>query len=208
MGKEPESGFDLELPEIPDGDPYSPPDKHLVKSGADAWKVEEGRRASKILLPPGIREAVDTWRAAAEPMLDRIKRVPNLMVLNDEANHVHDEDLAWSKTLMSLHEHLKTKGNGLTAWLDFSATPKNQNGTYFPWGVVDYPLAQAVEDRIVKPPLTIHQTDKADPDKYAHEEAGEAYNEWIAIAVEAWPDRLDSARERGRSRSFFMRSLA
>lgn len=120
-------------------------------------------------------------------MLDRIKKLNDLMVLNDEAHHVHDEDLAWHKTLIALHENLKSKGrSGLTVWLDFSATPKNQNGTYFPWIVVDYPLAQAVEDRIVKTPLIIHQTDKVDPDKYAHEEAGDAYNEWIAIAVERW----------------------
>lgn len=120
-------------------------------------------------------------------MLDRVKKVRNLMVLNDEAHHVHDEELAWHKTLMALHDNLKGKGQtGLTLWLDFSATPKNQNGTFFPWIVVDYPLAQAVEDRIVKTPLIIHQTDKADPDKYASEEAGDTYNEWIAIAVERW----------------------
>lgn len=123
----------------------------------------------------------------AQSMLDRVKKLKNLMVLNDEAHHVHDEDLAWHKTLTALHENLKAKGErGLTIWLDFSATPKNQNGTYFPWIVVDYPLAQAVEDSIVKTPLIIHQTDKVDPDKYAHEEAGDAYNEWIAIAVERW----------------------
>lgn len=124
---------------------------------------------------------------AGQSLLDRIKKLNNLMVLNDEAHHVHDEDLAWNKTLVALHENLKAKRQtGLTLWLDFSATPKNQNGTYFPWIVVDYPLAQAVEDRIVKIPLIIHQTDKVDPDKYAHEEAGDAYSEWIAIAVERW----------------------
>jgi hypothetical protein len=104
----------------------------------------------------------------ATPMLERVKRLPNLMVLNDEAHHVHDDDLAWSQTLLALHDNLKRKGaEGLAAWLDFTATPKNQNGTFFPWIVVDYPLAQAVEDRIVKTPLIIHQTDKNDPDKYA-----------------------------------------
>ena len=124
---------------------------------------------------------------AGQSMLERIKKLNDLMVLNDEAHHVHDEDLAWHKTLMALHDNLKArKQAGLTLWLDFSATPKNQNGTYFPWIVVDYPLAQTVEDRIVKTPLIIHQTDKADPDKYAHDEAGDAYNEWIAIAVERW----------------------
>lgn len=123
----------------------------------------------------------------ATPMLERVKRLKNLMVLNDEAHHVHDEELAWHKTLMALHDNLRDKAaSGLTLWLDFSATPKNQNGTFFPWIVVDYPLAQAVEDRIVKTPLIIHQTDKADPDRYSHSEAGDAYNEWIAIGVERW----------------------
>jgi len=57
--------------------------------------------------------------------------------------------------------------------------------------VVDYPLVQAVEDRIIKTPLIIHQTAKADPDKYAHEEAGDTYNEWIAIAVERWRQHVE-----------------
>jgi type III restriction enzyme len=129
----------------------------------------------------------------AIPLLERIRRASNLMVLNDEAHHVHDEDLVWHKTLMGLHAQLKTRGAaGLTQWLDFSATPKNQNGTFFPWIVVDYPLAQAVEDRIVKVPLIIHQTDRQDPDRYAHSEAGDAYNEWIAIAVERWREHVKS----------------
>ncbi|MCK5805170.1 MAG: DEAD/DEAH box helicase family protein [Lentisphaeria bacterium] len=143
--------------------------------------------------------------ASADPMLDRIKSVPNLMVLNDEAHHVHDDELAWSKTLMALHKNLREKGaDGLTAWLDLSATPKNQNGTYFPWIVVDYPLAQATEDRIVKTPLIIHQTDKKDPDKYAHEEAGDTYNEWIAIAIGRWRQHVDAYRRVGEKPILFV----
>jgi type III restriction enzyme len=125
------------------------------------------------------------------PMLERVKRLPNLMVLNDEAHHVHDGDLAWNQTLLALHVSLERKGSeGLAAWLDFTATPENQNGTFFPWIAVDYPLAQAVEDRIVKTPLIIHQTDKKNPDKYAASEAGDVYNEWIAIAIERWREHV------------------
>jgi type III restriction enzyme len=139
------------------------------------------------LLGKAPRATLDT----AIPMLERVKRLPNLMVLNDEAHHVHDDDLAWNQTLLALHDNLKRKsGGGLTLWLDFSATPKNQNGTFFPWIVVDYPLAQAVEDHIVKAPLIIHQTDKKGPDKYASEEAGDVYNEWIAIAVKRWREHV------------------
>ena len=124
-------------------------------------------------------------------MLDRVRTLENLMVLNDEAHHLWDDTLRWNETLLDLDDHFKHKeAGGLVAWLDFSATPKNQNGTYYPWIVVDYPLAQAVEDRIVKTPLIIHQTDKKDPDKYAHDEAGEAYNEWIAIAIARWREHV------------------
>lgn len=141
----------------------------------------------------------------AESMLDRIMRLPNLMVLNDEAHHVHDDDLAWNKTLLALHETLKARhGKGLYLWLDFSATPKNQNGTYYPWIVVDYPLAQAVEDRIVKAPLIIHQTDKKDPDKYASKDAGDAYSEWITIAMQRWRQHCEDFKSAGEKPLLFV----
>lgn len=80
-------------------------------------------------------------------MLDRIKSLSNLIVLNDEAHHVHDDDLEWNKTLLALDANLRQKtGRGLTLWLDFSATPKTQAGTYYLWAIIDYPLAQAIED--------------------------------------------------------------
>jgi type III restriction enzyme len=129
---------------------------------------------------------------APVPMLDRVRTLSNLMVLNDEAHHLWEDVLEWNKTLLDLDDHFKHKAaGGLVAWLDFTATPKRQgSGSFFPWIVVDYPLAQAVEDRIVKTPLIIHQTDRKDPDKYAHEEAGDVYNEWIAIAVARWREHV------------------
>jgi type III restriction enzyme len=128
---------------------------------------------------------------APVPMLDRVRTLENLMVLNDEAHHLWDDALRWNETLLELDDHFKHKeAGGLVAWLDFSATPKNRNGTFYPWIIVDYPLAQAVEDRIVKTPLIIHQTDKKDPVRYAHNEAGDIYNEWIAIAVARWREHV------------------
>ena len=113
------------------------------------------------------------------------------MVLNDEAHHVHDDKLRWNETLLALDDSLRARNeSGLVAWLDFTATPKNQYGTFFPWIVVDYPLAQAVEDRIVKTPLIIHQTDRPDPMKYAHADAGDTYNEWITIGISRWREHV------------------
>ena len=80
------------------------------------------------------------------------------MVVNDEAHHVRDEKLKWNQTIERLHASCKSArtddpGAGVVAQLDFSATPKDQKGGIFRHVVVDYPLAQAVADGIVKTPV-------------------------------------------------------
>jgi len=134
--------------------------------------------------------------AAYQPsMLERIKTLDNLIVLNDEAHHVHDDDLEWNKTLLALHENLKHKtGHGLTLWLDFSATPKSQSGTYFPWIITDYPLAQAIEDKIVKAPLIVHQVNRKDPKKVTRKNVVRAYDEWITVALNRWKEHTQTYR--------------
>jgi type III restriction enzyme len=127
-------------------------------------------------------------------MLERIKKLRDLVVMNDEAHHVHDEDLEWSKTLMGIDDALPT---GLSLWLDFSATPKNQNGTYFPWIICDYPLAQAVEDRIVKAPLIVHQINRKDPDKVSRKNVIEAYGDWLLAALIRWKEHFKTYKALG-----------
>ncbi|WP_131751112.1 MULTISPECIES: DEAD/DEAH box helicase family protein [Legionella] len=80
-------------------------------------------------------------------IIEKLSLLKNIMVLNDEAHHVWDEDLIWYKAI----ENIK-KTSGLSCQLDFSATPKDQNGTYFPHIIYDYNLGMAIEDNIVKRP--------------------------------------------------------
>jgi type III restriction enzyme len=131
-----------------------------------------------------------------ESIIEMVQKHDDLIVINDEAHHVHDDELEWWRILEKLHKDLvKRTGNGLIAQLDFSATPKDQNGTFFPWIVSDYPLAQAVEDRIVKAPLVVHQTDRKDPDNYNN--AAVAYQEWIQIALNRWREHRDAFKKVG-----------
>lgn len=113
-------------------------------------------------------------------ILERVRSVDRLLVCNDEAHHVHDDDLEWNKTLVTLHEALP---HGLAAWLDFSATPRFQGGAHFPWIVCDYPLAQAVEDAIVKAPMILHLVNKPDPDKVTRVNVIEKYGDWLVAGV-------------------------
>ncbi len=159
--------------------------QQLYESRDEQWTPQNaieallGRKPSKDLAASGQRS-----------ILERVKSLKDLVVLNDEAHHVHDEDLAWSQSLLALHRSLP---KGLALWLDFSATPKDQNGMYFPWTVCDYPLAQAVEDRIVKAPLIVTKEDdpkqpKHDPDGVTADNIGEKYGYWLRAAVQRWKE--------------------
>jgi type III restriction enzyme len=136
------------------------------------------------------RKPVKDLAAGQRSMLERVKSLKDLVVLNDEAHHVHDEDLAWSQSLLAIHRALP---KGLSLWLDFSATPKDQNGMYFPWTVCDYPLAQAVEDRIVKAPLIVTKEDDPrqpahDPEDVTKDNVAEKYGYWLRAAVQRWKE--------------------
>lgn len=113
-------------------------------------------------------------------MLERIRELDSLVVMNDEAHHVHDDELEWNKTLLGLHRRLR---RGLDLWLDLSATPKFQTGVYFPWIVCDYPLAQAVEDRIVKSPVILHMVDSPDPDHVTRDNVIDKYRDWLVAGI-------------------------
>jgi type III restriction enzyme len=159
--------------------------QQLYESRDQAWTPQN---AIEALL--GKKPAQDLAASGQRSVLERVKSLKDLVVMNDEAHHVHDEDLQWSQSLLAIHRALP---KGLALWLDFSATPKDQNGMYFPWTVCDYPLAQAVEDRIVKAPLIVAKEDdpkqpKDDPDGVTADNIGEKYGYWLRAAVQRWKE--------------------
>jgi type III restriction enzyme len=160
---------------------------------------EEWTPANAIEALLGKKPEKDLSASGQRSMLERVKSLQDLVVLNDEAHHVHDEDLAWSQSLLAIHRALP---QGLSLWLDFSATPKDQNGMFFPWTVCDYPLAQAVEDRIVKAPLIVTKEDdpkqpQHDPDGVTKDNIGEKYGYWLRAAVQRWKEHQKVYKQLG-----------
>lgn len=141
---------------------------------------------TKEFNPNNIIEAILGRKPQSDPgkspqtLLERIKELDNFLVMNDEAHHVHDDELKWNESLIAIHKNIP---GGLKMWLDFSATPKTPENTYYPWIICDYPLAQAVEDRIVKVPLIVHAVDKRDPVSITSTNVVQKYGEWISAAL-------------------------
>lgn len=95
-------------------------------------------------------KALDTSIALRE----RIASHKGIMILNDEAHHLHDPELAWNKAIDSLHTMNINKGFlGVNLQLDFTATPKHNDGQFFKHIICDFPLGEAVDAGIVKVPV-------------------------------------------------------
>ena len=106
-------------------------------------------------------------------------------MINDEAHHTHDEDLNWNEIIRALNE--KTP---LAAQLDFSATPRFQKGSIFPWTISDYPLKQAILDGIVKRPVK----GIAKIVEPRSEHASVRYRGYLTAAIERWKEYRDQLR--------------
>lgn len=105
------------------------------------------------------------------------KREGLLMVINDEAHHTHEEDSEWNNTIRKLNQQ-----KPLAAQLDYSATPRYSKGSLFAWTIFDYPLKQAILDRIVKRP--IKGISKLEESKSTV--ASVRYSGFLTAGVERW----------------------
>ncbi len=104
-------------------------------------------------LGPPVSKSASMSRADLQ---EALRQHDNLLVLNDEAHHVHSDDLEWTRSIDGLHQGCVDRGGkGLLGQLDFSATPYVGSGDrkrYFPHIIHDYPLAAAIRDQVVKRP--------------------------------------------------------
>ena len=82
-----------------------------------------------------------------------VREIDELVVINDEAHHIHDPRLAWFKSIEDIHNRLKQKGHFLSLQVDVTATPKHNNGAIFVQTVCDYPLVEAITQNVVKHPV-------------------------------------------------------
>lgn len=142
---------------------------------------------------------------APEPVLTRLARRGRVLVVNDEAHHLHDaiqrdtnEPLTIWQTLYRLHE---LSDGGITAQLDFSATPRNQEGRLFDEVVVDYPLSQAIDDGIVKRPVIGELTGQLES---TSTNAAVRYRQRIGAGVAKWREFRDALTPAGRKPLLFV----
>ena len=118
----------------------------------------------------------------SEGLRERVLSHGELLVINDEAHHLHNEDLEWRKLIDGFHDSLRPR-SGLMGQLDFTATPKHTNGALFREIVVDYPISQAIEDGIVKRPVL---GELSGASEYDAEDAAQKHRDKLNAGIRQW----------------------
>jgi len=150
----------------------------------------------------GLKEVETKELKEANRIREFLTSCPNIMILKDEAHHIYHVEKAWKKILINLHKKLEENyGKGIAMELDFSATPKTETGAYFPWIIVDFPLAEAIEMNIVKRPIKgILKRARETASTKAHEK----YRAWIDAGIRRWREYKKSLEKLGKKPILFV----
>jgi len=143
-------------------------------------------------------KALDTGEALRE----RITSHKRVLVLNDEAHHLWDPDSAWNEAITYLNDTIRKRGGeGITAQLDFSATPKDNKGNIFKHVICDAPLGEAVDGGIVKSPI-IGKGEKLI--EQTSDDASIKYQQHVMIGYSRWLKSKEEWEKSGKKALMFV----
>ncbi len=133
-----------------------------------------------------------------------VRDINELMVLNDEAHHIHDPRMAWFKSIEDIHNRLKQKGVFLSMQVDTTATPKHTNGSIFVQTVADYPLVEAISQNVVKHPVLPDAPSRAKLQERQSAKYTEKYADYIHLGVIEWRKAYTEHEKMGKKAILFV----
>ena len=133
-----------------------------------------------------------------------VRDIEELMVLNDEAHHIHDAKLAWFKSIEDIHNRLLQKGGSLALQVDVTATPKHNNGAIFVQTVSDYPLVEAISQNVVKHPVLPDAPSRAKLSECQSAKYTEKYADYIDLGVIEWRKAYAEHEKMGKKAILFV----
>jgi type III restriction enzyme len=132
-----------------------------------------------------------------------VREIDEIVVLNDEAHHIHDPKMAWFKSIQDIHNRLVQKGGKLPLQIDVTATPKKDNGAIFVQTICDYPLVEAIHQNVVKHPVLPDEASRAKiqehPGKFVQQ-----YQEFIDLGYIEWKKVYDEHIKNGKKPILFV----
>jgi len=133
-----------------------------------------------------------------------VREIDELAVFNDEAHHIHDERMAWFKSIEDIHHRMVQKDMALSLQIDVTATPRHNDGAIFVQTVSDYPLVEAIYQNVVKHPVL---PDAQSREKLAEKPSAifsERYDDYLRLGIEEWKKSSEEHAALGKKAVLFV----
>jgi len=137
-------------------------------------------------------------------LTDVIRDIDDLVVLNDEAHHIHDPGSEWFKSIQRMNARLIQKGGQLAAQFDVTATPKDARGGIFPQTVSDYPLVEAIRQNVVKTPVLPDEASRAKLKEEPSDDPTVRYRDYLHLGYLEWEKRFKFLEPTGKKSVLFV----
>ncbi len=133
-----------------------------------------------------------------------VRDIDELMILNDEAHHIHDERLAWFKSIEDISNRMKMKDKFLSLQIDVTATPKHNNGSIFVQTISDYPLVEAIHQNVVKHPVLPDSASRAKLQEHKSSKFTEKHKDYIHLGYLEWQKVYKEHEKMGKKAVLFV----
>ena len=133
-----------------------------------------------------------------------VRDVDELMVLNDEAHHIHDPRMAWFQSIQDIHNRMLQKDSRLSLQLDVTATPRHDNGAIFVQTIADYPLVEAIRQNVVKHPVLPDAASRSRLAEKQSKKFTEKYADYVDLGVIEWRKAFEQHAKVGKKAILFV----
>ncbi|MGZ8254474.1 MAG: DEAD/DEAH box helicase family protein [Burkholderiaceae bacterium] len=173
---------------------------HRVSKGEDPPSFDDADMADYFLGPRPTGKTTDS-------QVDLgliIREVPDLVVLNDEAHHIHEPGMAWFRNIQDIANQLRRKNSKLSVQFDLTATPKHNNGGIFVQTISDYPLVEAIRQQVVKTPVLPDEASRAKLEEPKSDKFTERYEDYLHLGYLEWKKIYEELAKNGKKSVLFI----
>lgn len=169
------------------------------------FNEEPEQTVEELFLGKKPKADADTNRGLDLGKLLRSDKLTDLVVMNDEAHHIHDKGLAWFQAIQDIHSKLMLRTErGLSIQVDFSATPKHNNGSIFVQTICDYPLVEAITHNVVKTPVLPDRASREKLQELDSTDLVEQFRDHIHLGYQEWEKQYNEIGKHRTPILFYM----
>ncbi|MEI6573238.1 MAG: DEAD/DEAH box helicase family protein [Alphaproteobacteria bacterium] len=132
-----------------------------------------------------------------------VRQVDDLVIFNDEAHHIHEQN-AWYKNIEDIVLKMRQTDRRFGGQFDVTATPKHNNASIFVNTISDYPLVEAIRQRVVKKPVLPDEVSRAKLREEQSTDFVERYRDHIDLGVVEWRKYQTEMDKAGRKAVLFI----